>query len=310
MKFLYKYPQARISLSAADRGEPRRQRRRARVRAARHRRLRRRPLLRHRHRVRQGRPGRHRASASRRSTAGPSRRRCTSCRTSGSATPGRWGGTPEPRADDPASRPRGRDGFVAWSTDDAARRDAQHYPGRLSPRPALPVRPRRRRAAVHRQRNQHAARLRAGRRQPQALRQGRLPPPRRRRRAVPQSREAGTKAALHYRFDAVPPGGSVVLRLRLSDRGRARRAARRGRRDRRPAPGRGRRVLRGDPPAEGRPPTSAASSARRSPACSGPSRATSSTWTSGSTATTPTAAARRRARRSATSTGGISIRCA
>ena len=29
----------------------------------------------------------------------------------------------------------------------------------------------------------------------------------------------GTKAALHYRFEAVPPGDSVVLRLRLSDRG-------------------------------------------------------------------------------------------
>jgi hypothetical protein len=29
----------------------------------------------------------------------------------------------------------------------------------------------------------------------------------------------GTKAALHYRFDAVPPGGSVVLRYRLSDDG-------------------------------------------------------------------------------------------
>ena len=27
----------------------------------------------------------------------------------------------------------------------------------------------------------------------------------------------GTKAAIHYRFEAVPPGGSVVLRLRLSD---------------------------------------------------------------------------------------------
>ncbi len=29
----------------------------------------------------------------------------------------------------------------------------------------------------------------------------------------------GTKAAVHYRFDAVPPGGSVVVRLRLSDSG-------------------------------------------------------------------------------------------
>ena len=31
--------------------------------------------------------------------------------------------------------------------------------------------------------------------------------------------EVGTKAALHYRFDAIAPGGSAVLRLRLSDRG-------------------------------------------------------------------------------------------
>src|SRR5262249_59300159 len=30
---------------------------------------------------------------------------------------------------------------------------------------------------------------------------------------------APTKAALHYRFDAVPPGGSAVLRLRLTDQG-------------------------------------------------------------------------------------------
>jgi hypothetical protein len=29
----------------------------------------------------------------------------------------------------------------------------------------------------------------------------------------------GTKAAIHYKYDAVPPGGSVVLRLRLSDQG-------------------------------------------------------------------------------------------
>ena len=28
----------------------------------------------------------------------------------------------------------------------------------------------------------------------------------------------GTKGAIHYTFDAVPPGGSVVLRLRLSDK--------------------------------------------------------------------------------------------
>ena len=34
--------------------------------------------------------------------------------------------------------------------------------------------------------------------------------------------EIGTKAALHYRFDAVAPGGSAVIRLRLSDRGAVR----------------------------------------------------------------------------------------
>jgi hypothetical protein len=32
----------------------------------------------------------------------------------------------------------------------------------------------------------------------------------------------GTKAALHYRFDAIPPGESAILRLRLSDRGEGR----------------------------------------------------------------------------------------
>jgi hypothetical protein len=37
-------------------------------------------------------------------------------------------------------------------------------------------------------------------------------------RGATNSAQTGTKAALHCRFDAVPPGGSVVLRLRLSDR--------------------------------------------------------------------------------------------
>jgi hypothetical protein len=35
-------------------------------------------------------------------------------------------------------------------------------------------------------------------------------------------RQVGSKAALHYRYAAVPPGQSVVLRLRLSDRGAVR----------------------------------------------------------------------------------------
>ena len=63
-------PAGRVSLRAAGRGEPPARRRAAGVRAARHRHLRRRPLLRHRRRVRQGRRPRTSASGSRRSTAG------------------------------------------------------------------------------------------------------------------------------------------------------------------------------------------------------------------------------------------------
>ncbi len=42
--------------------------------------------------------------------------------------------------------------------------------------------------------------------------------------------QIGTKAAIHYRFDAVPPGGSAVLRLRLSEDAAIAGAAGRGRR--------------------------------------------------------------------------------
>ena len=60
-----------------------------RVRARRHRHLRRGPLLRRLRRVRQGRAGRHPASASPSPIAVRRRRRSTCCRRSGSATPGR-----------------------------------------------------------------------------------------------------------------------------------------------------------------------------------------------------------------------------
>ena len=56
MKYLYKYPQARLSrTTTSSQTNRRRSRARARVRAARHRRLRRGPLLRRVRRVRQGR---------------------------------------------------------------------------------------------------------------------------------------------------------------------------------------------------------------------------------------------------------------
>ena len=89
LKMLYKYPQARVSLRAAGRGEPPPRHGRAGVRAARHRRLRRRPLLRRLRRIRQGRRRRHPDAGHGRTTAARSRRRCTCCRSSGFATPGR-----------------------------------------------------------------------------------------------------------------------------------------------------------------------------------------------------------------------------
>ncbi len=68
MKFLYKYPQGEFPYRRARRGEPPPLVARPRVRADRHRDLRRRPLLRHRRRVRQGRPRRTSRSGSRRPT--------------------------------------------------------------------------------------------------------------------------------------------------------------------------------------------------------------------------------------------------
>ena len=41
--------------------------------------------------------------------------------------------------------------------------------------------------------------------------------------------EVGTKAGLHYRFDAIPPGSSVVIRLRLREGAGARPALGTGR---------------------------------------------------------------------------------
>ena len=58
--------------------------------------------------------------------------------------------------------------------------------------------------------------------------------------------EVGTKAALHYQLGAVPPGGSAVLRLRLSDRRGEQASAFPCRRSDRQEKGRGRRVLRHD----------------------------------------------------------------
>ena len=90
MKYLYKYPQAAFPYDDLVADQPASASRHGlRVRAARHRRVRRRSLLRRVRRIRQGVARRHPDPRSRSPTAGPSRRRCTCCRRSGSATPGR-----------------------------------------------------------------------------------------------------------------------------------------------------------------------------------------------------------------------------
>ena len=90
LKMLYKYPQAEFPYARLVEENRRRGKRRAGVRADRHRRLRRRPLLRRLRRIRQGRRRDDILIAITVHNRGPEAgRRCTSCRSSGSATPGR-----------------------------------------------------------------------------------------------------------------------------------------------------------------------------------------------------------------------------
>ena len=84
---------ARVSVRAADRGEPPPRRGRSGVRADRHRHLRRRPLLRHRDRDREGGSGVDRLPRHRAQPRPGARAASTSSRSSGSATPGRGAAT-------------------------------------------------------------------------------------------------------------------------------------------------------------------------------------------------------------------------
>ena len=99
MRMLYKYPQARVSLRALVEENRRRGRARTGVRAGRHRRVRRRALFRRRDRIRQGRHRRHPDADDVRQPRPRCRAVCTSCRSSGRATPGRGQpGAAKPRA--------------------------------------------------------------------------------------------------------------------------------------------------------------------------------------------------------------------
>ena len=218
MKFLYKYPQAEYPYRRLIEENQAARRAGARVRAARHRHLRRGPLLRHRHRIRQGRARRHR-DPHRGVQSRPERG--AAAHPAASVVPQHLGLGPvlEPPGRRSAAAPTAAT-VSAWSTDDTGVADAGDRSGRLSPRPRAPLtRPPGGTAPVHRQRDQRRARL--WRRPPaRAGRSSRTPFTATSSTASRASTRAtvGTKAALHYRFDAVPPGGSAVLRLRLSDR--------------------------------------------------------------------------------------------
>ena len=217
MKCLYKYPQRGVSRTrsssrrtgaAAARG--------AGVRAARHRRLRRRPLLRRLRRVREGRPRRHLHPHRGRSTAGRRRRRSTSCRTSGSATPG-------PGARAAAPSPVIRRGPGGRRVRQPRRRRLAREPPAATCRSSTGsgtrylYADRGRRAALHGQRDQRRrastgrARRAASRYVKDAF-----------HRHVVDGEDVRQPGAVgHQGVPALParwcpPGGSVVLRLRLT----------------------------------------------------------------------------------------------
>ena len=249
MKLLYKYPQAEYPVPAArSKRTSGAQRQRPGVRAARHRHLRRRPLLRHLRRVREGRRRRTLRSASTVGTAARGRARCTSCRTSGSATPGPGATSATAEPIDRARAIRARASSPASPTT-ATAEPLRNLPFeyRLGARhlyaPAGGQR------AVHRQRDERAAASSAPGRTSRS--------PTSRTRSIGSvvngedcvNPDAGRHQGLpRTTASVVPAGGSVVLRLRLTPEALADPLADVDAIDR-AAQGRGRRVLRRDPAA-------------------------------------------------------------
>ena len=180
-----------VSVRTACRGEPPPRRRRHGVRAPGYRRVRWRPLLRHRHRVRESGPGGH---------LRPRR---------GVQSRGRRGGAPFPAAvvvQEHVGLGRGTRG----KSDHHARQKQRRRPPvagahrrrldcrlaaepdvRVQARPAPPLRPAGRHAALHRQRNQRRNCLRSVRALGKPVHEGRVPPSDCGRRAVRQPRRRG-----------------------------------------------------------------------------------------------------------------------
>ena len=286
MKFLYKYPQAEFPYGRLIGGEPPPRRPGLRVRAARHRRLRRGPLLRHLHRVRQERRRKTSASASRRSTAAQRRRRCTSCRICGFATPGAGRRCPARSRASASALPAADCAEPGQPTTPPSKRSATFRcstgwgRARSTPLPAA--------ALLFTNNETNGERVFGpGSVSRTPLRQGRLPSSRHPRRRLPQpgaGRHQGG-ATLSLRRARGRLGGAAAAPLRRGRPGASRSPRSTpivNRRRRRPTSS----TPRSTPPR--RPRTNAASSARRSPVCCGPSRATSSTCSAGSRATSPT----------------------
>ena len=292
-----------VPLSRADRGEPAPRRAGSGVRAARHRRLRRRSLLRHRHRVRQGRPGGHLAIRIKAHNRGPD------------AAPlhilphlwfrNTWALGADRRGPSRRSRASAR---TASSPGDRRQRHVRRsqHAGALPARPALPVRDRRRRPLFTDNETNGERVYGPGNtsRKPYVKDAFHRAICERRADCVNPTR-CGTKAALHYQLRCVPAGGSVTLRLRFTDRPTPRRrsptvdtiiAARKAEAD---------EFYAAIQPRARPPPTSGSSSAGRWPGCCGRKQSylfDVARWLDGDEP--DAAAAGVAAARSATSTGG------
>ena len=203
MCLLYKYPQAAFPYRELDRGEPAPRRPGSGVRAARHRRLRRRSLLRHLHRVRQGRSGGPR-DPDRGAQPRPRRRAAAHpAAPCGSATPGRGA-----RRRSPSRRSRASARTVVCLVDRRQRHAGRsQHAGALPARTALPVRTGGA-GPVHRQRDQWRARLRTRQHQPQAAHQGRVPP-----RDLRARRDGGPARRLRHQGGAALPARGAGGRL-------------------------------------------------------------------------------------------------
>ena len=247
LRFLYKYPQAEFPYETAPGRERPTRGHRARIRAARHRDLRRGPLLRHRGRIRQGHDGRHRHPdqghqprarprpappdppplVPEHLVLGPEARGLRPRSTSGRRAPTYQtlitdDSMVETLATVPVAYRIGARTFYAAPggaplfTNNETNFPKVYGPGSTNASPHV-------KDAFHRQ--------------------------------IVDGEDAtnpdgiGTKAAIHYRFDAVQPGETVTLRFRLTDTCYLDDPLAGVDDSDRPPPIRGRRLLRGHPPA-------------------------------------------------------------